>query len=155
MKEMFIIELTQYGHHIAWYRGETGMCRDRREAKIYQSRSEGEDGTFVACRQTGYSAHIVPWIENRQHLVRGFNTGRLYQSDGQRISYVATEDGNGTVIILFNDHSRGISGKLNAPYEIGRLSPQFIMDEYDAGRYSYDPKADAVKAEDWGKALRI
>lgn len=40
----------------------------------------------------------------------GFNTGRLYQADGQRISVGLAADGS---TILMNDHARGIWYELN------------------------------------------
>lgn len=52
----------------------------------------------------------------------GFNTERLYQADGQRISVgFRTKDNSNdpdTLEVWFNDHSRGIWGKIDAdlPY---------------------------------------
>lgn len=110
--------------------------------------------------------------------VIGFNTGRLYQADGQRISVTLSKDNQR---VLFNDHSRGISGALKLAfrsppasyyayythifriladgyvprdYEVEDLAHS-VMRHYDRGRYAYDPEADSVKADDWGSPLKI
>jgi hypothetical protein len=105
----------------------------------------------------------------------GFNTGRLYQADGQRISVGLCSHGD---YILFNDHSRGVSGALDltptkegwgtaeqntATYRRylekdakGELDKddlvQFatmVMRRYDHNRYTYHSEANRIKAEKW------
>lgn len=83
--------------------------------------------------------------------IYGFNTGRCYQADGQRISWVVSEDR----AILFNDHSRGISGRLTEDHEDllpgERLDSRFVLAAYDRGHYCFDHRADAVNAASWPK----
>lgn len=60
-----------------------------------------------------------------QSKVIGFNTGRLYQADGQRISVGLSEDGSK---VLFNDHSRGIWGELTLFSTIESYTQYFNTD---------------------------
>jgi hypothetical protein len=96
----------------------------------------------------------------------GFNTGRLYQADGQRISVGLASDG---MTILFQDHSRGIFGALELStselsYVYSVLSAhaggidiaadycnfaRIIMRAYDAYKHRYHPEADKVVADSW------
>lgn len=99
-------------------------------------------------------------IENRANMVRGFNTGRLYQADGQRISWQVVDkrdNGDGEIVrdVLFNDHSRGISGVLTVrtwnnvyPRPVDHSD---VLREYDAGRYRYDARADKVRATSFNR----
>jgi hypothetical protein len=69
-----------------------------------------------------------------------FNTGRLYQSDGQRI-VCKTVDGPDRHGIIFNDLSRGIDGfipLLRLPTDRFALE-QVTMNNYDHGNYTFDP----------------
>ncbi len=76
----------------------------------------------------------------------GFNTGRLYQADGQRISVGVTSDGD----VLFRDHSRGIDGKLHWQHDIdGDPTAATVMLYYDKNLYSYDPRANWLDAKEW------
>lgn len=78
----------------------------------------------------------------------GFNTGRLYTHDGQRISVKILDDHS----VLFNDHSRGIDGKLRV-----KISPDLprwriietVMHHYDRNQYDWDSAADAVRADEF------
>lgn len=78
----------------------------------------------------------------------GFNTGRLYTRDGQRISVEIRDDHS----VLFNDHSRGIDGKLDV-----KISPDLpkwriieaVMHHYDRNQYGWDSAADKVRADEF------
>ncbi len=80
-----------------------------------------------------------------------WNTGRMYQKDGQQI--VAETVLNGEHLgILFNDLSRGIGGFI--PLADGgfirdemRLR-DLAMNNYDLGNYSMDSRALSLKWED-------
>lgn len=88
----------------------------------------------------------------------GFNTGRLYASDGQRISYAIVLNTR----VYFNDHSRMISGKIRGPFAeaFAHISPEsrarIIMARYDACEYDYDNTgtAQALNAGEW-PAMRV
>jgi hypothetical protein len=80
--------------------------------------------------------------------VKGFNTGRLYQKDGQKISYAIAEDGEA----LFNDHSRGIWGTVGQLPDWVLTDSQkqrVIHERYLQGKYQFDPRADKLNAGDW------
>ena len=65
----------------------------------------------------------------------GFNTGRLYQEDGQRIE-VHVED----LDVYFYDHSRGITGKLKIGWDTrDKVTPRVFMYYYDRNDYFDDP----------------
>ncbi len=64
----------------------------------------------------------------------GFNTGRLYRAEGQRIFWAQRADG----WVYFNDIDRMISGWLE-PLLIGQIFPRDVMREYDAGKYEFYP----------------
>ncbi len=80
----------------------------------------------------------------------GFNTGRQYQSDGQRISVAITEEGD----VLFRDHSRGIDGKLRWYRDLDGTNyrPAVVMEYYDHGQYDYDSRASFIEAKEWPAA---
>ena len=71
-----------------------------------------------------------------------FNTGRLYQRNGQQIVAVAVDlpDGNGCRVD-FHDVSRMISGWFEVPYtcaELGASDLQHeVMSAYDYSRYQF------------------
>jgi len=84
----------------------------------------------------------------------GFNTGRLYQADGQRISYVCNAEG----VIRFKDHSRMIDGVCRQPVRMdiwNRMSPitraAAVMSRYDHCEYDYDREgiAQRLQADAW------
>jgi hypothetical protein len=103
----------------------------------------------------------------------GFNTGRKYTAEGQRIFWAQRADGwvyfkdadrmiDGWV--YFNDADRMLSawikrdGTLPASHPI---SPERLMKRYDAGAYEYKPEGGhpariEIPADfDYGTALRI
>jgi len=82
--------------------------------------------------------------------VWGFNTGRLYQADGQRISVAEMSDGR----VLFADHSRGIFGALKHwRGAFGPLTARDVMVRYDHNEYAPDHDAMAITADEWPKEV--
>ena len=91
----------------------------------------------------------------------GFNTGRKYTAEGQRIFWAQRADG----WIYFNDADRMISGWIDGRYDGGNITPRWLMRRYDACDYNYfaptlrngerapNPKAPADI--DYGSDLRI
>jgi hypothetical protein len=67
----------------------------------------------------------------------GFNTGRLYRAEGQRIFWAQRADG----WLFFNDIDRMISGwvkREGALWESGRPPvPAWVLAQYDAGNYEF------------------
>lgn len=66
-----------------------------------------------------------------------FNTGRRYTAEGQVITALWQPT---METVWFMDHSRGVSGKIEAPeWEIGFTTPggfaQWVMNRYDRGSY--------------------
>lgn len=92
----------------------------------------------------------------------GFNTGRLYSDDGQKIYYWQFDDG----ILYFRDLSRGIDGFLRVD-EVQRhfpVIPGWLMRQYDNNQHAiwpddvqrYGHRKLAVPAGyDFGPLLRI
>ena len=76
-----------------------------------------------------------------------FNTGRLYQSDGQRITAERVDDG-----IIFHDHSRMIYGLIPLAHGVHVHDAQHLrsltMANYDNHNYNYDARAMALRWED-------
>lgn len=75
------------------------------------------------------------------------NTGRLYQTDGQRVTFEWQEDGS----VIFDDHSRGIVGRVAPgiePIDAEDMARQ-AMRAYDRGAYRMEIRglrpSDAVK----------
>lgn len=67
-----------------------------------------------------------------------FNTGRLYQADGQRITAVEDDEGH----VFFCDHSRMIDGRLtNNPF----LTETAVLSQYDKGHYELYPIPQPVR----------
>lgn len=70
-----------------------------------------------------------------------FNTGRQYTTEGQIITAAVQEDGS----ILFNDHSRGIWGKLAHNEEdycdSWKSFQEFVLWSYDLGGYEHSDAA--------------
>jgi hypothetical protein len=91
----------------------------------------------------------------------GFNTGRLYSANGQRIFWVQRADG----WMFFNDIDRMISGWVKrdgALWQAGRAPvPTWLLGKYDAGDFEfYAPnqteRNPSVPADfDFGTALNI
>jgi len=77
--------------------------------------------------------------------VWGFNTGRLYQADGQRITVAEMPDGR----VLFNDHGRGIFGALKYEAKLGPPTARQVMTRYDHNEYTWDMDAAVIKAKEW------
>jgi hypothetical protein len=63
----------------------------------------------------------------------GFNTGRKYTADGQRIFWAQRADG----WVYFNDADRMISGWVDGRYAGENVSPRWLMSRYDAREYNY------------------
>jgi hypothetical protein len=99
----------------------------------------------------------------------GFNTGRLYSREGQRIYWAQRNDG----WLYFNDIDRMIDGWLPrdmhgaaadtiSAAELAKpVSPRWLMNRYDNHKYGYSPAErdgpnPSVPADfDFGAALRI
>lgn len=91
----------------------------------------------------------------------GFNTGRLYSANGQRIFWAQRADG----WMFFNDIDRMVSGwvkREGALWQAGRgPTPTWLLGKYDAGDFEfYAPnqteRNPSVPADfDFGAALRI
>ena len=91
----------------------------------------------------------------------GFNTGRLYTREGQRIFWAQRADG----WLFFNDIDRMISGwmeRAQSYVDAGRpVIPTWLLRKYDGGDYRlYAPnqteRDPSVPADfDFGAALRI
>lgn len=101
----------------------------------------------------------------------GFNTGRTYTAEGQRIFWAQRADG----WVYFKDADRMIDGwiardlwgaaadTLSAADLLAHpVSPQWLMNRYDNHKYTYKPHGDTadrnvpVPADiDYGTALRI
>ena len=74
-----------------------------------------------------------------------WNTRRQYTTEGQIITAVVQEDGS----IIFNDHSRGIWGKLAHNEDDFRNSykgfQEFVLWSYDQGGYEDSSEARELK----------
>lgn len=74
-----------------------------------------------------------------------FNTGRQYTAEGQIITAAVQEDGS----IIFNDHSRGIWGKLahneDDLKKSWRSLQQFVLWSYDQGGYEWSDAASQLQ----------
>jgi hypothetical protein len=91
----------------------------------------------------------------------GFNTGRLYGRDGQRIFWAQRADG----WLFFNDIDRKVSGWVKrdgALWQAGRAPvPTWLLGKYDAGDYDFyapgqtERNPTAPADFDFGAALRI
>lgn len=82
----------------------------------------------------------------------GFNTGRLYSTNGQRIYWWADDDG----VVAFYDLDRMICGMLHSPELPELVKPAWVLREYDTGRYSMACPPGKVPADfDFGPALRL
>ena len=82
----------------------------------------------------------------------GFNTGRLYGTQGQRVYWWANDDGE----VTFYDLDRMIVGLLHKPELPELVKPKWVMQEYDAGRYHMACQPGWVPADfDFGDALRL
>ena len=70
----------------------------------------------------------------------GFNTGRTYTAEGQRIFWAQRADG----WVYFNDADRMISGWTHrdvTPVELGApVLAGWLMRRYDLNNYSYKPE---------------
>lgn len=62
-----------------------------------------------------------------------FNTGRLYQADGQRITATLHDDG----VVTFQDHSRGLGGGFRLGQHC-QFNQTEVMHWYDANQYCHD-----------------
>lgn len=77
-----------------------------------------------------------------------FNTGRLYDEFGQRISYaVADADGQ---VIHFHDHSRMVDGTIIRKYTVRKPTPHVVMEFYDRGDYKHTKEASDMS---WGDGV--
>lgn len=82
--------------------------------------------------------HIIAW-----------QTGRFYSNEGQRVAAAFTDDGR----IVFLDYDRGIDGEMPAPdndyyrdtKDHARQIRDYIMTEYDYGRYTHTNDRELVK----------
>lgn len=91
----------------------------------------------------------------------GFNTGRLYSANGQRIWWAQRADG----WMFFNDIDRMVSGwvkREGALWQAGRAPvPTWLLSKYDAGDFEFyvpgqTERNPSVPADfDFGSALRI
>lgn len=82
-------------------------------------------------------------------MITHWNTGRLYQADGQRISAHSLADGT----VLFNDHSRGIWGEFQRfPDAPAPATPNalrwLVMEHYDRNDYRMSVAASRLHWED-------
>lgn len=69
--------------------------------------------------------------------VHGFNTGRGYAKDGQRINWAIVEDG-GKRVVAFIDHARGIDQVIDL--HVGNLdliTDRWVLNAYDNYHYHY------------------
>ena len=84
----------------------------------------------------------------------GFNSGRMYSGEGQRIYWALRSDG----WLFFSDIDRMIDGWIVIA---GDPSPFKIMWEYDAGRYEYlfpgqsERNPSVPEGFDFGAKLRL
>lgn len=86
----------------------------------------------------------------------GFNTGRLYSREGQRIYWAQRADGR----VYFSDRDRMIDGVIDRDYRYPAdhaVTPRWIMQFYDKHQYNYPTgKRPSVPDDfDYGAALRI
>ena len=80
-----------------------------------------------------------------------FQTGRLYAEEGQIISLHIHSDG----AVEFNDHSRGIQGRLRRKLPERTNPITWALGEYDNMRYSPTYSAAvAISQEAWEKLAR-
>lgn len=85
--------------------------------------------------------------DKTEYKVHGFNTGRMYQAHGQRISWAIINNK-----VYFNDHSRGIWGILRYDcFGECNMTPQILMHDYDRGQYDMDREwiANKLNAGEW------
>ncbi|MGO7308735.1 hypothetical protein ACCS91_33310 [Rhizobium ruizarguesonis] len=69
-----------------------------------------------------------------------FNTGRLYQPEGQVITMQVLDDRT-----LFMDHSRGIAGEIQGTPPQGMQPHVWVMNRYDHNQYRMSTEAMALK----------
>lgn len=95
----------------------------------------------------------------------GFNTGRLYTRNGQRIFWVQHDNG----WLYFDDRDRMVDGWLKRDPNMLALnaepSPKWLVNCYDAGKYEpdcpddpgrkYHPDLQAPPDFDYGEPLNI
>jgi hypothetical protein len=131
------------------------------------------ESVMVVAEDDGYGPHIrlvpsdstyFPKAEPNPLIdftVFGFNTGRAYTGEGQRISvaYKLDMTEESEVLVLFYDHSRGIFGRLKTEKLNGAKKlfleknnyqrAKYVMGLYDNGHHQYHPQADKVDAQDF------
>ena len=82
----------------------------------------------------------------------GFNTGRKYTAEGQRVYWWVDDDGT----VTFYDRDRMIVGVLDKQEYPEHITPQWLMREYDANRYGMACQPARVPDDfDHGPALRL
>lgn len=87
----------------------------------------------------------------------GFNTGRMYRAEGQRIYWAQRKDG----WLFFNDIDRMISGWIDADDMGGGPGLAVIMQNYDANRYHFsapgqrDRNPEVPEGYDFGPKRRL
>jgi hypothetical protein len=74
----------------------------------------------------------------------GFNTGRLYTAQGQRVTFWKTDNG----WLIFRDRSRMVGGFYPDP-AAGVPTPGDIMHRYDTGAFQHWRPAELPAAFDW------
>lgn len=82
----------------------------------------------------------------------GFNTGRMYSREGQRIYWWQYDDNS----VVFYDLDRMIIGKINVPFDNGGAIAWWITAAYDRSEYSMACQPAVVDENfDFGVKLRI
>jgi hypothetical protein len=91
----------------------------------------------------------IPHIDQEVKRIVGFNTERLYTANGQEITVAELDDGT----ILFNDHSRMVTGRLRNHHTRPEWMDleTFAHQEYLHMRYDYDARANVIRAESFPK----
>jgi hypothetical protein len=70
--------------------------------------------------------------------VHQFNTGRHYAADGQPISWAIVQRENGTRVVAFIDHARGIDQVI--PLYVGNddlITDRWVLNAYDNYHYTH------------------
>lgn len=81
-----------------------------------------------------------------------FNTGRMYSSAGQRIYWWCDDD----AVVTFYDLDRMIVGVLDRHEYPEHVTPRWLMDQYDNGRYSMGCQPAPLPEDvDFGPRLNI